>query len=78
MNLASWLKGLTILLALAAAWQAGNAGWIAGKAHVAQVLMDRAWDHSDGGRVPVKLGTLQSVTVGHAIGNLDGPGEGVR
>ncbi|MGR8919227.1 MAG: class GN sortase [Gammaproteobacteria bacterium] len=53
----SAVRGWRVLaagLALAAAWQLGAAGWIVAKAELAQHLLERAWQASDGGRLVVR------------------------
>ena len=49
-----YARALVGLLFLAAAWQAGSAGWIVTKAAAAQALLERAWARSEGGTLAVR------------------------
>jgi sortase A len=42
------LLGVALVLGVAGIWQVGAAGWIHAKALVAQVLLERAWQQTDG------------------------------
>lgn len=46
MNLQGKLTFVFIILAAAAFWQLGSAGWIHAKAIAAQILLDRAWQQT--------------------------------
>jgi sortase A len=46
MNLQGKLTFVFVILAVAACWQLGMAGWIHTKAFAAQILLERAWQHT--------------------------------